>query len=119
MAIQTTGVAGAVNVTFEAEFDNGNSGAAKTIDWNNGQKQKVTLTATCTFTFTPLAAGVANLLLKLVQDGTGSRDVVWPASVKWRNGVAPNLSNAAGAVDIVSLYFDGTNYYGTSTTNFQ
>ena len=34
------------------EFDNGNSGVAATIDWNNGDMQRVTLTANCVFTFT-------------------------------------------------------------------
>ncbi len=104
-------------VTFVAEYDNGNSGTADTIDWNNAQKQKSTLTGNATFTFTaPL--GPCNLILKLVQDATGSRNPVWPATVKWAGGAEPAWSTAASAVDICAFYFDGTNYYGQAGIGF-
>jgi len=102
---------------FDAEVDNGDSSTADTIDWTAGNKQKSTLTGNCTFTFTA-PSGPANLILKLIQDGTGSRTVTWPATVKWPEGVAPALSTAASSVDIVSLYFDGTNYYAQVGFNF-
>jgi len=103
--------------TFAAEFDNGNSGGAAAIDFNEGQKQRITLTANSTFTFTdPLGPG--NFILKLIQDGTGSRTVTWPAAVLWPSGTAPTLSTAGGSVDLVSLYFDGTNYYASAALEF-
>ena len=37
---------------FSSEYDNGKSGTSKTIDWNNGNKQRITLTGNCTLTFT-------------------------------------------------------------------
>ncbi len=104
-------------VYFDAEVDNGNSGTADTIDWTAGNKQKSTLTDDVTFTFTD-PSGPANLILKLVQDATGSRTVTWPAEVLWPEGTAPTLSTAANAVDIVSFYFDGTNYFGQGALNF-
>lgn len=97
-------------VFFDAEYDNGNSGAADTINWNLGNKQKSTLTGNATFTFTA-PPGPCSLTLKLVQDGTGSRNPVWPATVKWTGGTEPVWSTAASAIDIVTLYYDGTNYY--------
>jgi len=103
--------------TFYSEVDNGNSGSSKTIDWTAGNKQKITLTDNCTFTFTN-PAGPCNVILKVIQDSTGSRTVSWPASVKWAGGTAPTLTTTANAVDIVSFYYDGTNYYGTSSLNF-
>jgi hypothetical protein len=102
---------------FRIEVDNGNSGAAKTVDWRNGQKQKVVMTAVCTFTFTA-PPGVGNFIFKIVQDGTGGWTAVWPGSVKWIGAVPPTLSAAAGAVDIVSFYFDGTDYFGVIALNF-
>ena len=111
-------IVNAKTITFQAEFDNGASGAVPTIDWNVGQKQRITLTANATVSFTdPL--GPANLLLKLIQDGSGNRDITWPGSVLWPGGNAPNLSNPGGSVDIVTFYFDGTNYYGVGSLNFQ
>lgn len=102
---------------FDAEYDNGNSGAADTIDWGNGNKQKSTLTDNATFTFTN-PGGACNVVLNLVQDGTGSRNPTWPASVKWAGGSEPTWSTGAGAIDIVSFYFDGTNYYGAANIGF-
>lgn len=44
--------------------------------------------------------------LVLVQDATGGRTVAF-SGVKWPNGVAPVLSAAAGAVDVVTLLWAG------------
>ncbi len=107
----------ASTVYFDAEFDNGNSGAADTIDWRQGNKQLTTLTDNTTLTFTA-PGGAASLILRIVQDGTGSRTITWPGNVRWPGGTAPTLSTAAGAIDIVGIYYDGTNYYGDISTNF-
>jgi hypothetical protein len=72
----------------------------------------------------------ANVLLKLTQDGTGSRTVTnWKSfdqaggnagTVKWAGGSAPTLSTGANAVDIISFYWDNTNHtaYGVASLNF-
>ena len=70
-----------------------------------------------TFTFTA-PTNVGNLLLVLVQDGTGSRTATWPGTVKWPSGVAPTLSTGAADIDIISLYYDGSSYYGTANKDF-
>lgn len=74
-----------VNLRQEEEYDNGNSGASKTINWKNGSYQKITLTANCTLTFSNVAAGDV-LNLRVVQDGTGGYDITWPATTKAKNG---------------------------------
>ena len=93
-----------------------NSGTAYTIDLTSGNIYKLTLTGNCTFTLSnPPASGKAgSLTLILVQDGTGSRNVTWPASVKWPNGNAPTLTTTASAVDIIQLVTvdGGTTWYG-------
>ncbi|MGD9643736.1 MAG: hypothetical protein AB7V08_13475 [Elusimicrobiales bacterium] len=104
---------------FDAEYDNGVSGTAKTITWTNGNKQKLTLTGNVTLTFSAPAGTAGHFLLHLVQDATGSRIITWPATVKWRGGVSARLSTAASAVDLVNFYFDGTNYYGSASTGYQ
>lgn len=108
--------AGAHTIGFTLT-DNGNSSTADTIDWGASNKQKSTLTDNCTFTFTA-PSNPCTVQLILIQDGTGSRTVTWPASVKWPGGTAPTLSTAASSVDVVSLFYDGTNYYGTSSLAF-
>jgi hypothetical protein len=103
--------------TYKAEFDNGNSGAAATISFLVAQKQKITLTANCTFTFTA-PNGPGNFVLRLIQDGTGGRTVTWPAAVKWVGSAAPTLTTTAAAVDIVTIYYDGTNFNASYGLNF-
>ena len=99
------------------EYDAGNSGAAKTLDFpTNGAIQKVTMTANCTFTFTAPVVGTV-LFLKLVQSGAGAFTYTWPASVKWAGGLAPTGS-ATGKTDIMNFYYDGTNYFGSYSTNY-
>ncbi len=72
----------------------------------------LTLTASCTLTFPTATAGHSFTLI-LRQDGTGSRTVTWPGTVKWGGGVAPTLTTTANAVDILGFFCsDGTNWFG-------
>jgi hypothetical protein len=95
-----------------AQNDAGNSGAAKTIDWNDGNCQKLTLTGNCTLTLSNPVAG-ATYLLRISQDATGSRTITWPAAVHWSGGTAPVLTTTASRVDLIALYYDGTSYFGS------
>jgi len=91
------------------EYDAGNSGTSKTIDWSNGANQKVTLTGNCTFTLSNPSNG-ATYYLRLIQDGTGGRTATWPGTVKWPQGINPTLTTTAAQTDFVTFYYDGTNY---------
>lgn len=106
-------------LTYEEEHDNGSQGASWTLDWNNGQKQKVTLTASTTSLTITAPPSVGNFQLKIIQGGAGNFGITWPGTVLWPNGQAPNLTNAAGSEDIVSFYWDGTNYYGVASLDFK
>lgn len=94
----------------------GNTGSTETIDLEGGNVHTATLDANCTFTFSnPTASGDAcSFTLILKQDATGSRAVTWPASVDWAGGVAPTLSTAANAVDILGFTTvdGGVTWYG-------
>lgn len=89
------------------------SGSALTLpDANVATMHDITLTANCTLTF-PTARAGQSFSLRLKQDGTGSRTVTWPASVKWDSGTAPTLSTAANAIDAFAFVsFDGTRWEG-------
>lgn len=95
------------------EYDNGDSSTADTIDWTLSKSQKSTLTGNCVFTFTaPL--GIGDFQLKLIQDGTGSRTVTWPATVASSGNVKPVLSTTIAAVDLIKFYYDGALYHITN-----
>lgn len=102
---------------LDTEADEGNSATDANINWADGPKRRITLNNSPTLTFTA-PNGVGNLILKLIQDTTGSRTVTWPATVDWPGGTAPTLSTAANAVDIVAFYWDGSTYFGVASLNF-
>lgn len=98
-------------------FDAGNSGTAKTLDLANGSVQKLTLTGNCVITLTAPAAGAfRQLLLYLVQDGSGLRLATWPGAVGWGAVGVPTLSIGANKTDVVRLTTinGGTNWLAQS-----
>lgn len=107
--------------TFGGVFNNGNSGGGTvTINWNNGQKQLLTLTGDPTFAFTD-PPGPGNFMLIVTQDGTGGRDPSWPATgvfapsaTSGGNGSVA-IASGAGVSTAISFYFDGSNYFVTGT----
>ena len=108
------------NTAYFTETDNGNSGTTKTIDWTLSNKQKITTTGSCTLTFTA-PGGPCNLVLRIVHEASATAyTYTYPATVKWPGGSANKLvtTNTSGAVDIVSFYYDGTNYNAVGTPNF-
>jgi hypothetical protein len=107
-------------VKSNPEFANGNCGAAKTINWNNGNNQSITLNnASCTLSFiAPSGVVTGNFLLKVVQDASGNRTVIWPGTIRWANSTGISLSTAANAIDMVSCYYDGANYFCTAVFRF-
>lgn len=46
--------------------------------------------------------------VQIIQDGTGGRTLAYGNKFKFVGGVAPALSTAANAVDILGCYYDGT-----------
>jgi len=105
-----------ITITF-TEIDDGTAGSADTIDWSTGHKHKSTLDENVTYTFTD-PPGPCNLFLRIIQDGSGTNTVTWPASVKWPAGSAPVITTDANAEDVVAFYFDGTNYYAQAAHDF-
>lgn len=90
------------------------------IAWNLNTQQvaRVTLGGNRTLAnATNLVAG-GTYILRVIQDGTGSRTLGYGSIYKWANGVVPTLSTAANAVDILSFYSDGTNLYGVAQVSF-
>ena len=84
-----------------------------TLDLANGSVQIITLGGNITYTFPTPVAGKSFILVHK-QDGTRSRTVTWPASVKWPAGTAPTLTSTASRTDkFVFTAIDGSSWLGS------
>jgi hypothetical protein len=105
-------ISGVKTLGFQAEFDNGNSGTAKTLSLVNGQKQKLKLTASTTLTLSSTGAPVGNYVIRLIQDATGGHAVTWDglSGARWLGrAAAPSINTAANGESLLSIYWDGAN----------
>ena len=117
--------ASSINVTgditakrYKLTMPNATTASATTnIDLSTGNVFTINLGANIT-TLTTSNAAVGTYLVKFVQDATGSRTVNFPAAWKWAGGVVPILTTTASKLDIVTLVYDGTNFYATIVKNF-
>jgi hypothetical protein len=110
------------NVTatqYSATVQTLTDGATITFNANNGSNAVVTLGGNRTLAFSNTRTG-AYYTLRVIQDGTGSRTLAMPGTVKVIGGGAGviTLSTAANSVDIISFYFDGTNYWASYGQNY-
>lgn len=87
-------------------------GATITLDCNNGLNTVVTLGGNRTLSITNASAG-QYITLRVVQDGIGGRTLTLPSTCKVINtgGGVITLSTAAGAIDIIQFYWNGTNFF--------
>ncbi|MFA6149825.1 MAG: hypothetical protein WC716_00805 [Chitinophagaceae bacterium] len=92
-----------------------------TVAWNQqlGSTATVTLTSNSTLSITNATTGMYGLL-KVVQDGTGGRTLTLPAGSKVINGGGgvALLTTTGNAVDILTYFYDGTNYWWTIGNNY-
>lgn len=105
--------AGTFTNGYTEELVSASTSTAYTIDLANGSVQYLTLTGNCTYTFPTPAAGKSFTLVQK-QDGTGSRTVTWPASVKWPAGTAPTITATASKADkFVFTAIDSSSWLGS------
>ena len=77
---------------------------ATNILWDTSQGSFATVTLTGNRTLdNPINLTTGTYKLKVIQDGTGGRTLVFGTYFKFPGGVEPVLSNTAGAVDILEF----------------
>jgi len=93
---------------------------AATITWNAQTQQvaKVTLGGNRTLGAPSNLVDGFTYILRVIQDGSGSRTLAYNAVFKWPSGVAPVLSTGVAAIDVLTFVSDGTNMYGVAQKNF-
>lgn len=90
--------------------------ASTSVDLSAGNVVNLSLTSSTTLTFT--GAAIGTYIMRIIQGGSGSYTITWPASVIWSGGTAPTLTTTVAKSDIVTLIYDGTNYYGNYSLNY-
>lgn len=83
-----------------------------TITFNIGQANKhtVTLGGNRTLALSSVVTGQV-FLIRLLQDGTGSRTVTWFSGISWAGGTAPTLTTTANKADVFGFLCTGTGVY--------
>jgi hypothetical protein len=57
--------------------------------------------------------------IKIIQDASSFRTIAnWPTNTKWEGGNAPTLTTISNRYDIITLYYDGTNFNGSAHLNY-
>lgn len=113
-------LSGINNVTGQLHFTTATLTDAANISWNltGAQNAVVTLGGNRTLDNPTNIKSGANYVLKVIQDGTGSRTLAFGNLYKFPGGAVPTLTPTANAVDILTFWSDGTNLYGVTSRNF-
>ena len=94
-----------------------NSSTSQTISLASGTVLSYTLTGNCTFTM-PTATSGTSFIVRLIQDGTGSRTATF-TGVKWPGGTVPTITTTASTgVDVLSFVCIASVWYGTFAQAF-
>ena len=115
-------VVGNVNITGQIYVDIPSthipSGTSQTINWNDGNYQIIDLdsaTGNVTLTFTNAKAG-AVYSLQVIQ-GSVTRSLVYPGSMKWEGGTPLVPTSGNDAIDLITMVYNGTDFlasYGSA-----
>jgi hypothetical protein len=89
------------------------SSGTTSLIWNAGAIINVTMNANTNFDVNSLATATAGQTLTLIvlQGASAPFTATW-STVDWPSGTAPTLSTVAGKKDIITLFYDGTTFFG-------
>lgn len=88
----------------------GTDGATITFDLSLGNIHTVTLGGNRTLALSNGSTG-QSFVIRLLQDGTGSRTVTWFTTIKWAGGTAPTLTTTASKADAFGFITTGSGTY--------
>lgn len=96
------------------------TGTTETLDFSLGTFQILDLESASGDVTVTLSNSVPGhtYKIKVIQDSTTPRNIIWPGTVKWPSGSPPTITVGANAEDLITLTWDGTSYYGSFDSNF-
>lgn len=110
-------VATVTNTFTERVYSGGPWSGTVTPNRSNGTVQKWTLVGDITLNAPINMSTGQSMTLILSQDGTGNR-VLTPNAAYLFASAFNTLSTAAGAIDMLNIFYDGTEYYCTLTVGY-
>lgn len=113
-----TGSTGATGATGTATAQTLTDASTVAWDVSLGAVAKVTLGGNRTLGAPTNLVDGGTYILRVIQDGTGTRTLAYNAVFKWPAATAPVLTTTAGAIDILTFVSDGTNLYGVAQKAF-
>lgn len=87
--------------------------ATITIDFSSltkGRVRTIPLAGNRTIAFSNATAGQSVTLI--IKQTIGSNTITWP-SIKWVGATAPVLTTTVNRYDIINIFYDGTDYFGS------
>jgi len=93
-------------VEFNGLYDNGNSGATPTIDWQNGNYQKIAISENALLSFSNVFVGTITLVINYSGDYTVGFNAGY--TILEESGVEVSFTETNGAMDILKVMYLGT-----------
>ena len=97
-----------------AQTDAETTGAI-TLDFVSGLTVEVDTTGNISIT---LSNGITGAWHAVIIHYGGTHTVTWTTTVKWAGDTEPTWTETITKTDIVALFYDGTNWYGDASLNF-
>ncbi len=94
---------------IETVYGFGTTSGTITPNWNNGSTQTMTLNNNLSLNAPISMPTGASMRLVITQDVSGNRLLTPDGAYKFLGG-ASTLSTSGNAIDIVNVFYDGTNY---------
>jgi len=106
------GVTGRVALTkaLKTPIDTETDGATITFDCNESNLFTVVLGGDRTLALSNVGTG-QRFIIRLVQDGTGTRLATWFSTIKWPGSLAPTLTATINKTDVFGFICTGSNTY--------
>lgn len=95
---------------FKTTLESNTDGATVTFDLDAANTHTVTLGGNRTLALSNVDVG-QKFIIRLVQDGTGSRTVTWFSTIKWPGNLVPTLTETGGKTDVFGFICTATNQY--------
>ena len=100
---------------YSNSFTGGSGGTFSTA---NGTIQQITLTSNWFLSNVSFVMPTGGSMTLVVTQGSGAPYTLTPTGIKWAGGNY-TLSTTAGFIDIINIFYDGTNYYGSVVLGYQ